>query len=194
MAELPKSRQLRHFDETKFPSILSQLPSSLPHPWYKTMLSLILQKSFHALNILPFSWISVNKINCHSFINEGRGERKKSSKWKVYLCSCWSFVLFHSMGDGERDKTPKINSAASWMFVMAMESIDFPSLENVRAYKYVYLYSLFMSLECEWKFSYRALLSFDLNKYEFMLEIFITSCFLFSQFSSVSVLQFSAFK
>lgn len=65
-------------------------------------------KSHQALNIAPFFYEIFRKQNkLRSFINEGRWENGKSLKWKVYLFSCWSFMLFHTMGDRVRDRNPK---------------------------------------------------------------------------------------
>lgn len=126
-----------------------------------------------------------NKINCHSFINEGRGERKKARNEKFIFSHVevlFIFMLFHVRRQARRSRgRTKINSAASWMCVMARRVSIFP-LRNSK--KCVLIVGLCHS-SVNRTFHLKTL---DLNKYELIFHFlrYLLRCLLY-RFTSPSL-------
>lgn len=107
-------------------------------------------------HIFPTTEIFVNKINYHSFIN---GVRVKKAQNEKFIFSHVEVIYFYAVRTQKRK--PKINSGASWMYVIWHGKYWF---------SWIYVLCIFIVCLChssvKWSFHSKHF-PFDLNKYEF---------------------------
>lgn len=118
-----------------------------------------------------------------------RHSSKKKAQNEKFIFShvevLYIFMLFHVGARGEKEReTPKINSAASWICVMAWRVLIFLLGKICVHHKFSYGACIFivsrfssMSFECEWKFSFKSISSIwiNMNLYEICLRYLLLS-------------------